>query len=969
VKNTPFVDARTVRLQLPKAAQQLFDSVSLKGEVKLNRLVYDARTPQSRDTKIGLRNVACAIPLSLLRSGAEAAPSVPPAAAEDGKIRMTDVRGHLSYQSGRWNLNINGSVNGAPCFVGGDLDIGEGAISEMGLNLEVRGTRVPAPVGSFRDQILADPNVPQTLRDILADYSPNGPFDLAFKLVRPPGPKGQLQVSGWFEPQGVEGMASHFPYQMDDLRGKVRVEPHQVRLEGLTGRHGPATAMIDSEIDLSHAWAEVAVRIDARNVSLDDDLFQALSEGVRALWKRFNPRGAANLRIRLRRPGAGQAEPRTTWETNVVAELLGAEILFAEFPYPLRQVTGRLELTPHRIELHNVVGRQEEANVRLDGYATLGAVEKPEAKIELDATGLRLDGVLAGALPPEGRGAFAEFQPEGKVNLSGTVSLTDPQRGLVYDLRAKLCDAAIRYREFPYRIEKVGGEISIRPEGISVMDVAGVHGAARMSANGQVRRGADGYVADLTIHGDGIELDQDLYDALPPALREVWHLLKPAGRIDAQTSLHYVSEGASTWQRHRTDIATHEARICFQGFPLPLEGVSGRAIVTDHQVEILSMNGRTGQGTVELSGRIDLNGPGYRGSLIVKAKEIAFDKSLLASLPESIRTAVESIQPTGRFDLDLNELRFDLDEKGRGRWDLAGRFVFHDVGAESGFALRGVTGIVGGRASVNEQGQLFVQARAELEKATLVGWQMQNVVAKIETDPHTKTLHVQDATAEAYGGEATGSAEIVLGDRHADYQASIIAREVQLAHYLRSISKTPDPEQARGSIFGNMILQGRTGANGYREGAGEMYLRHAQVWRLPLMFAIFQVMNLTPDENVFHDGKLQFYLSKDTLTFQQIDLQGSALSFIGGGDMKLGGGELDVTLLSGSPLRMHLPVLTDLFDVASKELRQVHVTGTLNKPTITPQTLHSLAKALKSVFPVAPRQMGPRPLVASRDGK
>jgi hypothetical protein len=594
VTNTPFVDARTVRLQLPKAAQQLFDSVSLEGEVKLKRFVYDAKTPQSRDTDIRLRNVACAIPLSLLRSGSEAVPPTSTGATEDGAIRMTDVHGRLSFLNGRWNLDGAGSVNGAPCLVAGDLDIGENPISEMGLSLEVQGTHVPAPAGSLREQILADPNVPEAIHDIINDYNPSGPFDLAFKLIRRPARMaGSRSRDTSIRRKRSASPASFLSH--GNLQGTVRVDSNHVVIEGLTGRHGPATAKVDADVDLSSRWANVTVRIDAENVPLDDDLFRSLSPADRALWLRFNPRGAANLGIRLKRPGGGEAEPKPPWDTRVTADLLNAEMRFAEFPYPLRDVSGRLELTPHRIELHDIVGRQEKALVRIDGYSTLGDVERPEARIQLSASDLRLDEILSGALPPEGKGAFAEFQPEGSVDLSGTVSLTDPQQGLIYDLRAKLCDAAIRYREFPYRIEKVGGEITIRPEGFSVVDVVGQHGPTRMRANGNVRRNGTGYIADLNFHGDGLQLDQDLYDALPASLRHVWQLLKPAGRMTAETSLHYVSEKRGTWQRHRTIIDADLARMCFQGFPLPLDSVRGRAIVTDQQVEILSMKGMRGR--------------------------------------------------------------------------------------------------------------------------------------------------------------------------------------------------------------------------------------------------------------------------------------------------------------------------------------------------------------------------------------
>jgi hypothetical protein len=65
--------------------------------------------------------------------------------------------------------------------------------------------------------------------------------------------------------------------------------------------------------------------------------------------------------------------------------------------------------------------------------------------------------------------------------------------------------------------------------------------------------------------------------------------------------------------------------------------------------------------------------------------------------------------------------------------------------------------------------------------------------------------------------------------------------------------------------------------------------------------------------------------------------------------------QLDVRLLAGSPLRLRLPILTDLLEGASRELMEVRLTGTFQEPTIEPQPLKSLAKALKRIFPEAPR--------------
>jgi hypothetical protein len=136
-------------------------------------------------------------------------------------------------------------------------------------------------------------------------------------------------------------------------------------------------------------------------------------------------------------------------------------------------------------------------------------------------------------------------------------------------------------------------------------------------------------------------------------------------------------------------------------------------------------------------------------------------------------------------------------------------------------------------------------------------------------------------------------------------------------------------------------------------------VRDAQIWKLPIVFAIFQVLNLTPDENVFHDGRLKYVLSQDDLTFERIDLQGKAMSFVGGGRMDLRTGQLDLTLLAGSPVRIRLPLLTELWEGAWRELLEVRVLGTLDQPRIVPRPLRSLGRALDTLFPETPPRSPP----------
>jgi hypothetical protein len=965
VTNTPFVDARTIRLQLPKPAQRFFDRIALQGEVKLSRLVYDADPRQQKSTSIELKSVRCAVPLSMLRASSSPSTRAPAASApvdgEQAVVTMTDAQGRLDLRGNRLELDVSGLINGAKCRVSGTLDRVGGPLHEMGLDLRIEGAGVPAPEDALRRQLLTDPGVPFLLRTILADYEPHGRFDLSFRLVRSPDLGAESQFSGTLRPIMATGRSRHFPYLVTDLSGQLRFEGTSVFIEELKGRHGPASIEINGTVDRSSWWAGVDVNIAGRMIPLDEQLHEPLSERYRLLWERFNPEGTAEVSVQLRRSSAGQEVPDAQWANVITAELSDAKIVSTEYPYPLEGVEGRLEISPDRVRFINLNGHNGDARARLDGEVTFDAAGRPGVSLQIQADHLKLDETLASALPPDGRAAFAQFQPDGVADLYGTISQSGPGEAVVYDLTADISGASLLYHDFPYRLTDVSGRVAIRPEAITVLTASGRHGAAELSARGEIRRDAAGYAANLFFDWSRLVLDQELHDALPGPLREVWQLLAPSGSVNVSTALHYSSPDQSQRPRHRTEIEPVDAAVCFKAFPLPLKLSGGKALIADDTVEFVSLSGLAGGGSFVLDGQLDFAPPGARGALTISASGMGFTQELVASMPPKLRHALESMSPRGQFDLRLDPLRFEAVSKDAAAdWRFAGQLTLRGAATEGGLEMRDATGSLTGEGRVDAAGTISLDANVQLARAVLAGWPLDQLVARLSASPGAPVLQVTDASAQLYGGEAAGMAEIRFSDHRTDYDLAVTARELQLNRYIegtRSSSQAtsrPSSTAAEGLIYGNVAVKGRTGFGGYREGTGEVFLRDAQVWKLPIVFAVFQVMNLAPDEHVFHDGWVKYYLADDTLTFHRIDLQGKAMSFIGGGRMDLRSKALDVKLLAGSPVRVQVPLLTELLEGASREVMEVQVDGTLQHPKITPRPLRGLTTVLKTLFPEPP---------------
>lgn len=979
VANSPYVDARTIRLQLPKLAKQFFDSISLQGEVKLSRLVYDSKQREELDTEIELRHVRCEIPMWLLGSGeSEAAPQESNATDNrlaESVLRMTDVKGILTLHENQLQLDISGLINGARCEVNGILDQVADGIENAGINLRFKGVGVPTPEGKVRQQLLNDDGIPTVVQKYFEYYDPHGKIDFDFKFDRAAGPDEQLHVTGTASPRGIRANCKWFPYQLQDVEGTLRFEKKRVILDDLHGRHGSGEVVINVVFDRHTSHSDIQVDIQASTIPLDDELLQALPEHYQSAWRQFPPQGIANIHASLHRPGAAEDEPRPRWKRRITIDMLDSQVSVPPYPHPLENVHGRLDVEADRIRIEGLTGHCRGASVSIDGYAVLRPAKNPQVELEVEAKGLRIDESFGRAFSQKGQRTFDQFQPEGSVDVKGTLSYHDKTRGLIWDLNAQVHDASIRYEHFPYGLQSVHGEIAIRPDRVSITDLQGTNDTAQVTARGEVRDLEDGFSADLTFDAKELTLNQELYQALPQGVKKAWDMLKPEGRVQVRTGFHFTSQADDKRQRHRTEIEPLNAKVCYRGFPLPLSSVSGRVLVTNRKVEILSLRGRSHDGVIELSGEIELAGPGRRGTLVLNANGMTFNRELFEVMPSPLRRFLKPLKPQGRFNLQLNPLRFETALNGTTRWEFDGQLQLTDARADLGFELRNCNGTLSGHGAIDEAGEVSMQLDAELQQTKLAGWNLENVKAHIVTDPRTDMIFVEDARANLYDGVATGFAEIERRPGHSFYEASFTMRDLQLSDYLgkhrKAQANTPgttnEGDTASGSVSGNLVLRGKTGKGGYREGAGEVFVSEAQVWKLPIILAIFQVLNLTPDENVFHDGRLKYYLSRDKLTLQKIDLQGKAMSFIGGGSMDLRTNQLDVTLLAGSPVRIRVPLLTDILEGASREIMEVRLTGTLEKPTIQPQPLKSLTAALKTLFPEVPRSIRERPISRHKD--
>ncbi len=968
VANTPFVDAQTIRLQLPQTAQRLFDMIGLRGEARVSRLLYGSDDEERLNSEINLRRGRCDIPLRILDKDWLAptgtAPVVDDPLMDESLVRMDDVRGFVKLIGERVILDLNGFINKAPCRLHGEMMTTEGDIKTFGVDVRFEASGLPMPEGPIRQRMLMeDSQTPGPLKEFLEDYDPHGKLDAYLHFTRQPNAQGTLRIDGYIRTLGMRGSAIWFPYPLDDVNGIIRFAGKDFYIENLNGRHGSGHANINAHINVSTRYTHVDLDIKATTIPIDMQLYDALPKRYQAVLDRFRPRGMAHVHARLFRPGTPEDQPRPEWTQRLTIDLIDATADVPPHPRPLENVNGRLEVEGDRIRIMGLTGDSDVASMRFDGYALIRDDREIEMEVRVEAGGIQVDDEYVAGLPAALRERLAAFQPRGTIDILGRVSQHDGAKDLTWELDARVRDATICHREFPYQLDDVTATLSIGENRLSVADATARRGDAVLSAAAEIVHDESSSETTIEFELDArdILLDDELLRALPAGLKDVWSQFSPRGQMKLKTALRARQGERQEPILHRTEITLVDAEIRFRGFPLPLTHVNGQIVASPRRVEILDLYAKSGDADIRITGDIQLDGDDLAGTLRIDAKQLNFNRTLTSALPAGMRRFFESIRASGPFDLRLASLRFESTDTGSTQWHFDGAMTLNGAAADLGFKIENAVGTLSVTGAISPDGRLHLDARTALSRATMAGWHIEDLTCRFHTDASGRFILVEDATAQMYGGLATGFAEIELGERRSHYQASFTARDMQLGSYLDlhrpKADATADSEQtatARGDVSGNLVLRGRTGRGGYIEGTGELYIRQAQVWKLPIMLAIFQLLNLTVDENIFHDGMTKFYLANDQLIFHKIDLQGSAVTFIGGGELDLRTDRLDITLLAGSPVRVKIPLLTEMLQTASREIMEVRVMGTIAKPEIALQPLRSLGRALRTLFPEPP---------------
>ena len=408
--------SKTLRDRIPREYRPIFDRAGLAGgqaDIVLRGLVLDPKATPRLRYDVGAR----------LRSGVWKCDKLP--------FPITDLAADLAVRDGIATIeSASGHDGSSTVHASGTIALSDPATAPFSMAFDVDDLEI-ARVRDWAIRTLP------TVRTIAADFRPNGRIDVDARLSR--------SVTGgpiaWDAAVGCRDVSfeyREFKYPLDHVSGIIKCSPARVTVDLRTLVVGGRPLAARGTIDKPGPNSRIDLDFTAEALPVDAALLRAMPPDVRKVVDSFKPVGNVRGKANLRRtpPAKPGDDPRGTIAINADLDLNpGCEITWDGLKYPVRDLTGHLEIHPESWIFRDVRGTHGQATITGEGRVDRKGPDQYKVGIHINADNILFEDQLRQALQPNWRDAWNTLNPEGAADVDVTIH-ADPTRPAddTYDL-------------------------------------------------------------------------------------------------------------------------------------------------------------------------------------------------------------------------------------------------------------------------------------------------------------------------------------------------------------------------------------------------------------------------------------------------------------------------------------------------------------------------------------------------------
>lgn len=755
----------------------------------------------------------------------------------------------------------------------------------------------------------------------------------------------------------LKAKCRYFPYPITHVNGKVVAQSRQpIVFSDITARKDEGELSVSGELlpTPQGMWIKELI-VRGKNIALDDELKNALGEEG-GIWDEISPKGRIGIEVKLSK----KPDRNVRWQADVSLEDVSAR--YREFPYRMDHVSGRLHVKPDQFRLRDVKGKSGHGQATINGW-----VAPPRFDLRIEAEDIPVDNKLRKALrklSPEVNEICEKFFLVGPVSGKVKVRRKDPAMPADWKVVLDVKEASGYYCEFPYSLDRISGRISIAPQSF-VIDCKGESEEGQFAVSGG-KEGKDH--VSFKVRGTNVALSDKLCRALSEEQRQIWRQFHPEGRADFELTV--------TLPEGRTDYVVHilprDCSILYEKFPYRIDGVSlppeetpqsgitisgssfagtkksGASVIFD------DICGKNGNSRFRLSGTFHSLAAAeqVRLELKVLGRDVVVNSDLRRALAEFFPNMMKKLAPEGniasvQFDLEY----YDAPEKyTKYRFESNGM----DATMTKGEFLEQVAGnlVMEGYGYGNRHHGDGYLKNGEI---VLHGLHFTHVESPIRL--FKDYLQFSPIEGSFYQGNARAWIILDVTD-YGGFKGSCTVNTAQLNSVIkalaeRSAKKKKAPleknpgEGAKGILSGEISFQGNFHDSDLLTGRGWLQVHSGEIWRLPLLLAIFDILSL-PERPAFREGESRFSISRGRFDINMLKLHSSLLSISGNGTLDFDGNLRLQLLTHFAPHYLpRIPLISQILDMFKREFFELYVTGTLSQPSITLPQWETLRDLLK----------------------
>ncbi len=748
------------------------------------------------------------------------------------------------------------------------------------------------------------------------------------------------------------------PSAMSDVTAGFQVDRTGLRFEKLEAHAGSTLLRGSGRYAGWTNTADFDLLLEAERLVVGRHWEGLLPASMASQWSKLLPAGEVDVRAQVARRNG-------TIEPNVSLRCRNVSLTHYRFPYRLDRTVGTVVLEGRALSIH-LTGQAGGHPVQVQGsFRTVSpspATNEPGGTygtLEVRGENMRIDDTLLAAMPLRSADIIRTLRAAGTFDFVFRHDRTPTlPGGHANSLGIRLVQCSMAYAGFPYPLSAVSGSLRMDRGHWTIRDITGSNDTGVVRCNGTlVPRGDNDGELTLQLAGTGVVLERELRDALPAGVRQIWDDVDPRGNAEFSATVRHHVKARRTEVEIEATPQGDTVSIEPAWFPYRLEHLRGQLHWKDGMLTFEQVRGTHDRTTVTAGGvcRFVPGGGWHVSFQELSADRFRADHDVLQALPVGLQQAISAVDLRGLLSLAGSLDIHSTAGSPAASWDM--QLDVEQGSLDVGTPIEHVHGGIRLRGQSDKNSwQTF--GDMAIDSAMWRGMQLTAVQGPLTMDAGGVRFGATAARAGEQGAPRRVSARVAGGTLLLDGSVAAgdpggfaLAASLGDADLERLAGDTlSSAHPYRGRVFSTVEVSGSRGGAHSLAGRGQVRLRDADIYELPLVVAMLKMLRVkAPDLNAFGSSIVDFRIEGPRAYLDNIELSGDAISLVGNGEIDFDSNvHMTFRSIMGDSATQ-LPAMKRVLGGASGQFMLIHVDGTLPHPEMTSEAFPTLAAAIQKL--------------------